>query len=103
MQEDGLRKELIFANPFKSYENLLNYLEKNSIDEITFETSLMIYPGYNLNTCKALITNFHQPSSTLLLIIAAILGENWKILYDYALKNDYRFLSYGDSSLIYIG
>jgi S-adenosylmethionine:tRNA ribosyltransferase-isomerase len=60
----------------------------------------MITPGYNFKLTKSMITNFHQPKSTLLMLIAAFVGNDWKDIYDYALKNNFRFLSYGDSSLL---
>jgi S-adenosylmethionine:tRNA ribosyltransferase-isomerase len=60
----------------------------------------MIVPGYKFNIVNVLITNFHQPKSTLLLLLAAFVGEKWRELYEYALNNDYRFLSYGDSSVL---
>ena len=62
----------------------------------------MVTPGYKFKICDALITNFHQPKSTLLLIIAAITGDDWRNIYSHALQNDYRFLSYGDGSLFWI-
>lgn len=64
------------------------------------ETSIFIKPGYHFNVCDGLITNFHQPGSTLMLLVAALIGNDWKHVYDEALKSDYRFLSYGDSSLL---
>ena len=70
-------------------------------DTLTGQTQLMITPMYDLRVADALITNFHQPKSTLLLLIASFLGERWREVYDYALDNDYRFLSYGDSSLLF--
>ena len=60
----------------------------------------MIAPGYNYKIVKLLITNFHQPQSTLLLLVSAFVKGNWKTIYDYALTHDFRFLSYGDSSLL---
>jgi S-adenosylmethionine:tRNA ribosyltransferase-isomerase len=62
----------------------------------------MIAPGYRFRLADQLITNFHQPGSTLLLLVAAVVGERWREIYEHALKNDYRFLSYGDSSLLNI-
>lgn len=67
---------------------------------VTANTSIMIVPGYNFKLVKRLITNFHQPKSTLLLLIAAFIGADWHELYDYAIGNDFRFLSYGDSCLL---
>jgi S-adenosylmethionine:tRNA ribosyltransferase-isomerase len=61
----------------------------------------LIAPGYSIKTVCALLTNFHQPRSTLLLLIAALVGEDWKKIYTHALENNYRFLSYGDSSLLW--
>jgi S-adenosylmethionine:tRNA ribosyltransferase-isomerase len=70
------------------------------LEEIHFPTSLMIVPGYGFRTLRGLLTNFHMPGSTLLMLIAAWIGEDWKKVYQYALENDFRFLSYGDSSLL---
>jgi len=61
----------------------------------------MIVPGYTFHTVDTLITNFHQPRSTLLFLVAAFIGDSWKSVYDYALTNNFRFLSYGDSSLLF--
>lgn len=81
-------------------EILTNYLIKNKLTKLDGYTKIMILPGYNFKFVKYLITNFHQPNSTLLLLVSAFIGEDWKKVYDYALKNDFRFLSYGDSSLL---
>ena len=62
----------------------------------------MIKPGYRIRSVDAILTNFHQPKSTLLLLIHAFVGEDWKKIYNYALANDYRFLSYGDGSLLWL-
>ena len=69
--------------------------------EWTFTTALMMVPGYRVRTWEALLTNFHQPGSTLLMLIASVVGDAWKELYAHALRNDYRFLSYGDASLLW--
>jgi len=79
---------------------LLNYLEKNQLDELYASTQIMIVPGYTFRLVDVLVTNFHQPRSTLLLLIAAFIGDNWKKVYDFALNNEFRFLSYGDSSVL---
>jgi len=79
--------------------NLLQFMKKNTMDELRFTTSLMIMPGYRFRLLNGMLTNFHQPRSTLLLLVAAFLGHDWKKVYDYALNNDFRFLSYGDSNL----
>jgi S-adenosylmethionine:tRNA ribosyltransferase-isomerase len=85
----------------ESLECILEYLEKNELDSISCTTSLLIMPGYRFHSAQALVTNFHQPKSTLLLLIAAFIGEDWKRVYNHALQNNYRFLSYGDSSLLW--
>ncbi|MGE5382180.1 MAG: S-adenosylmethionine:tRNA ribosyltransferase-isomerase, partial [Omnitrophica WOR_2 bacterium] len=78
------------------------YMKLNGLNELSGYTRIMIIPGYKFRICKALITNFHQPQSTLLLLVAAFVGENWKKAYNHALQNDYRFLSYGDSCLFFL-
>lgn len=86
----------------KALTNLLVLMEKNGWRELKATTQIMIVPGYLFAVCKGLITNFHQPGSTLLLLIAAFIGKDeWKKIYDFALNNDFRFLSYGDSSLLF--
>ncbi len=85
----------------ESMENLYEKMHQRKLNQLTAETSVMIYPGYRLHACDALITNFHQPGSTLLMLIAALIGEDWKKVYSEALKENYRFLSYGDSSLLF--
>ncbi|WP_020595251.1 S-adenosylmethionine:tRNA ribosyltransferase-isomerase [Spirosoma panaciterrae] len=74
-------------------------LERNQ-ESLVAHTGIYITPGYKLKLCKGIITNFHQPGSTLILLIAALIGDDWKKVYNEALQNDYRFLSYGDSSLL---
>lgn len=81
---------------------LLIYLQKINSNHLFAKTQLMISPGYQFKICNALVTNFHQPKSTLLCLISAITGEAWKTIYDYALNNEFRFLSYGDGSLLWI-
>ncbi len=80
---------------------LLEWLERNGRDRIEGWTQIIIVPGYQFRVVNNLITNFHQPQSTLLLLVAAFVGEDWRKIYDYALRNDFRFLSYGDSSLLF--
>ncbi|MFN5628082.1 MAG: S-adenosylmethionine:tRNA ribosyltransferase-isomerase [Bacteroidota bacterium] len=84
-----------------SLQEIINYLDSNNLDEIEGETKIIIAPGYKFKFINGLITNFHQPQSTLLLLISALVGDNWKKIYDYALKNKFRFLSFGDSSLLW--
>jgi S-adenosylmethionine:tRNA ribosyltransferase-isomerase len=82
-------------------ENLLQYLKARQLDRIITKTSLLIAPGYAFQIPKALITNFHQPQSTLLLLVAAFVGNDWRKIYSYALEKDFRFLSYGDGCLLF--
>lgn len=79
---------------------VINYLEKKDISQLKAKTEIIIAPSYEHKLIDGLITNFHQPKSTLLLLIASILGDRWKDMYQYALNNDYRFLSFGDGCLI---
>ena len=79
---------------------LVNHLKENEIDNVDFSSSLFIMPSYKWKSIDGLITNFHQPGSTLLALIASWIGNDWKDVYNYALNNEYRFLSYGDSSLL---
>jgi S-adenosylmethionine:tRNA ribosyltransferase-isomerase len=81
-------------------ETLLEYSEKNKINDFHGITRLMIIPGYRYHMVDRIITNFHQPKSTLLLLISGFIGEDWKKVYEYAMNHDFRFLSYGDSSLL---
>lgn len=82
--------------------SLLSYMDRHGLQEIAARTRIIIVPGYRFRIVDALVTNFHQPQSTLLLLISAFLGggDRWKTIYQYALQNDFRFLSYGDSSLL---
>lgn len=80
-------------------KEILKYLDKKNEDVFHSKTQILIGPGYEFQMIKGMITNFHQPKSTLLLLISAFLGNEWKRIYQYALGNDYRFLSYGDSCL----
>lgn len=80
---------------------ILNWMENNQLTQFISKTQLMILPGYQFKMTKGLVTNFHQPKSTLLLIIAAILGSSWKSVYQYALDHKFRFLSYGDGCLLW--
>ena len=84
-----------------SLEAVLEHMDKNGLKNLYGETRLMIIPGYRFRFTDILITNFHQPRSTLLLLVAAFIGNEWKRAYQYALDHDFRFLSYGDSCLFY--
>ena len=83
----------------EALEILIDYAASNGLKEIKGQTQMIIAPGYHLKMARGLLTNFHQPKSTLLLLVAAIIGDKWKTAYDFALQNDFRFLSYGDSCL----
>ena len=76
------------------------YMEQHKMPSLTAHTSIYITPGYQMRLCRGIVTNFHQPGSTLILLIAALVGDEWRTLYTEALNTDYRFLSYGDSSLL---
>ncbi len=81
-------------------QNILDYLDKHDADTLVTATQIIIAPGYAFKIVKGIVTNFHQPKSTLLLLISAFVKGNWKSIYEYALEHDFRFLSYGDSSLL---
>ena len=85
----------------EALQTLLHYLDETHQDTLHAETQIMIKPGYRFRVVEQLITNFHQPKSTLLLLVSAFVGEDWKKIYDYALAHDFRFLSYGDSSILF--
>jgi S-adenosylmethionine:tRNA ribosyltransferase-isomerase len=87
--------------PTEAYAALVQLLRTRGLQRITAETGLMIVPGYRFRVVQGLITNFHQPGSTLILLVAAFIGADWRRVYDFALTQDYRFLSYGDSSLLW--
>jgi S-adenosylmethionine:tRNA ribosyltransferase-isomerase len=86
--------------PGRSLEQLLTLMEERGWSSLEGMTRLMIVPGYRFRLVNRLLTNYHQPRSTLLLLVAAFIGEDWRKVYQYALNNDFRFLSYGDSSLL---
>jgi len=86
--------------PEEALDQILTYLSRTGSDQLTTSTQIMIAPGYEFKIVKGIITNFHQPKSTLLLLISAFAKGNWKEIYDYALSHGFRFLSYGDSSLL---
>lgn len=107
--ENGEPADIEQWQPYKDYaystrealSALVDYLERNGLKELNLGTRIIIVPGFQFRIVDMLVTNFHQPQSTLLLLISAFVGGNWQAIYDYALKNDFRFLSYGDSSLLY--
>lgn len=83
-----------------SITTIIEHLNRHQQDELHASTEILILPGYRFKAVEGLLTNFHQPDSTLILLIAAFVGENWRKIYNYALKNNFRFLSYGDASLL---
>lgn len=80
---------------------LLQWMDRNKLERLVAKTQILIAPGYEFKIVNGLITNFHQPQSTLLLLVAALIGDDWEKVYNYALQNDFRFLSYGDGSLLW--
>lgn len=87
--------------PVVALQKILGYLDRNGLETLHTSTQIIIAPGYSYKIVKAMITNFHQPQSTLLLLVSAFVKGDWRTIYDYALGHDFRFLSYGDSSLLY--
>jgi S-adenosylmethionine:tRNA ribosyltransferase-isomerase len=87
--------------PAEALQSLLKWMEKNKTERLITKTRIIIAPGYKPRIASALITNFHQPQSTLLLLVAALIGNDWRKVYEYALQNDFRFLSYGDGCLLW--
>jgi S-adenosylmethionine:tRNA ribosyltransferase-isomerase len=91
----------LLVEPRKALESIAAYMKEHKLNALHGKTRLLIAPGYRFKFADAIVTNFHQPQSTLLLLIAALIGPDWRKVYDYALANDFRFLSYGDSSLLF--
>ena len=90
----------IRITPAESLQQILHYMDRKQLDLLATATQIMIVPGYTFRMIQGMITNFHQPQSTLLLLVSAFVKGNWKEIYGYALTHDFRFLSYGDSSLL---
>jgi len=89
--------------PYSTEESLkaiVAYLERNNLSELRLGTRIIIVPGFRFRIADMLVTNFHQPESTLILLVSAFVGGDWRKIYDYALSHGFRFLSYGDSSLL---
>ena len=111
--EAGTYRNSVFVSQWEPYDSTVevpvsvalrtvaDWMQENNLSEVSGYTQIMIAPGYRFKIVSSLITNFHQPESTLLLLVAAFTGEDFRKIYDHALNNDYRFLSYGDSSLLY--
>lgn len=89
------------VSPAEALTALIKFMTLKKMERLVVKTQILIAPGYKFKIVKGLITNFHQPRSTLLLLIAAFIGDRWKKIYEYALENDFRFLSYGDGCLLW--
>ena len=98
LSEDGNLVDGI--TPMQAIQAIIDYLDRNGLEALHSSTQIIIAPGYQYKIVKMLVTNFHQPQSTPLLLVSAFLKGDWKKVYDYALSHDFRFLSYGDSSLL---
>lgn len=101
LQWDPYEMEHYNISAKNALESLYKWMAKNQLPRLITKTQILIAPGYDLKVVNGIVTNFHQPRSTLLLLVAAIAGEKWKTIYDYALNNDFRFLSYGDGCLLW--
>lgn len=99
MQWDPYELESLNVSTEQAYRNVLHWMDDHGIEQLEGDTQLMIAPGYRYHVISGLITNFHQPKSTLLLLVSALVGDAWKECYRYALDHQFRFLSYGDSCL----
>ncbi len=97
-EDEFLKKNV---SPKESLTSLLNYLINKNLNRIFIQTQIIIAPGYQFKITKGIVTNFHQPKSTLLLLVSAMIGERWKEIYEYAISHQFRFLSYGDGCLIF--
>jgi S-adenosylmethionine:tRNA ribosyltransferase-isomerase len=101
IEKDVPYRNLESLTPEKAFNNVLEHMTKHGHDTIVGTTEIFIVPGYEFKTCDAIITNFHIPGSTLMLLIGAFIGDDWREVYREALENNYRFLSYGDSSILF--
>lgn len=95
-----LTPEMAAVSPVDALQAIVAYLNRHNMETLHTSTQIIIAPGYEYKIVKAIVTNFHQPQSTLLLLVSAFLRGDWRKIYDYALAHDFRFLSYGDSSLL---
>ena len=103
-QWDVYEEKMVMADfsPQDALIGLETWMNKNNCERLVSKTQILIAPGYRFRIAKAIITNFHQPQSTLLLLVAAAIGDDWRKIYEHALQNNFRFLSYGDGSLIFL-
>jgi S-adenosylmethionine:tRNA ribosyltransferase-isomerase len=88
------------VNSVEALQALADWMDVRGLEILHSSTQIIICPGYDYKIVRMLVTNFHQPQSTLLLLVSAFVGGDWRKIYDYALAHDFRFLSYGDSSLL---
>lgn len=93
-------EETASISPAEALQAILNYLNRHGMEALHTSTQIIIAPGYDYRIVSAMVTNFHQPQSTLLLLVSAFVKGNWRKIYDFALSHDFRFLSYGDSSIL---
>lgn len=107
LSEEGLHvnqwepyEEASGLSTVRALQNIVDWLDRHGIETLHTSTQIIIAPGYKYHIVKAMVTNFHQPKSTLLLLVSAFVNGDWHCIYDYALSHDFRFLSYGDSSLL---
>ncbi len=100
-QWEAYNPDTILIEARQALQCLLDWMSLNKLDRLFTKTQIMIAPGYKFKITQALITNFHQPQSTLLLLVAALIGDQWKNVYHHALENNFRFLSYGDGCLLW--
>jgi len=100
-QWDPYEQDAQDLSPQEAIQAVLSWMGERSMGQLNGHTRLIVAPGYHFRMIDGLITNFHQPGSTLLLLVAALIGDDWKRVYQYAMDNDFRFLSYGDSSLLF--
>ena len=98
-QWEPYESEVTTISSVEALESLLSWMNANNLDVLHASTRIIIVPGYKYHIVERLITNFHQPQSTLLLLVSALIGDDWRKVYDYALAHEFRFLSYGDSSI----
>jgi S-adenosylmethionine:tRNA ribosyltransferase-isomerase len=89
------------CTPKESLTGILEYMKQHNLEVLIASTQIIIAPGYEFKFVDGLLTNFHQPQSTLLLLVSAFVGKDWRTIYDFAMQNEFRFLSYGDSSLLW--
>ena len=96
-----IQKNKFKLNLKESCKKIIDHFNFNKTNKLRFNSKIFIYPGYSFKVCDQLITNFHYPKSSLILLIASFIGKDWREVYKFAKEKNYRFLSYGDSSLLF--